>query len=202
MGWKCLLLIVSNVREYDEQNILEALNLKNVQKKGEDLLETAIYPRDNSIGIGQYKGHLLLCGLFVMDCLNTTMGAIEHNLIKLFPQSELCALSLHSVVNHWGYSLIQNGAKVRARIGDAEHGTFVDVGQPLPEELALLQQSTIDETGERLYVLDEFPDDPMTEDQVGEEFVFELSKKYFGERLDQAEDWFEVPLSKFSTCSV
>ncbi|MCR9252582.1 MAG: hypothetical protein NXI20_19335 [bacterium] len=198
MGWKCSVLIISNVTEYVESDVLKALGFSNYEPIGDSYLESAIYPRDNSLFIGAHKNNLLICSdMIAVECLEPEIGPIESNLARVFPESEICALSLQSVVNHWGYSISKNNIKIRARAGDSESGTVFDFGDPLPEEKDLLDKSKLNDEGVRIYTFEDYPDEPMTEDQVGEEFVFELYNRYFGERLDMTEDLFEVKLQKY-----
>lgn len=78
--------------------------------------------------------------------------------------------------------------KIRARAGNSDDGTFVEIGEPLDEEKELLSKSKLDENGNKVYVLDEFPDETFSEDQVGENFVFLICKRYFDQELDSAHD--------------
>lgn len=104
---------------------------------------------------------------------------------RLFPDSEIAYILLHSAVNLWGYMVTKGGHRLRTRAGSSDDGTFADEGEPLPEELGLLSESRITDTGARLYGQGE---DEMTEDQMGEEFVFFICQRYFGVRLDFADD--------------
>ena len=116
----------------------------------------------------------------------------------IFPNSEICSIVLHSAVNLWGYSVTQNGQKIRARAGSADDGTFVEIGEPLEEEKELLSKSKLDDNGNRTYLLDDFPNEPFNEDQVGENFVFSICKRYFDEELDCADDLlFETTLTGY-----
>jgi hypothetical protein len=103
----------------------------------------------------------------------------------------------------WGYSVTVNGHKVRARAGSSDDGTFVEIGEPLEEEIELLSKSRLDENGNRIYLLDDFPDEPFNEDQVRENFVFSICKRYFGEELDTADQLlFDTKLTGFTYAKV
>ncbi len=67
----------------------------------------------------------------------------------------------------------------------------------MEEEKDLLKKSELDSNGNRIYFLDDFPDEKMTEDQMGEDFVFEISKRYFGERIDCNDELFETNLKAY-----
>ncbi len=199
MGWKCSTLIISNVSgEIDYKEVLESIGFSNIEEKSDEPYEIAIYPDNGTIFIGKYKNNLLICeSEMAFNCLRPEISKTEQLLIEKFPASEICALSLHSVVNHWGYSIIKNKNKIRARNGDAESGTILDFGEIMEEEKDLLKKSELDSNGNRIYILEDFPDDKMTEDQIGEEFVFEISKRYFGERIDSNDELFEINLKAY-----
>jgi hypothetical protein len=61
----------------------------------------------------------------------------------------------------------------------------------------LLSKSKSDEHGNRIYLLEDYPDEPFEEDQVGENFVFSICKRYFGEELDSADELFDTTLTGF-----
>lgn len=198
MGWKCAMMVVSNIQDYDQQQLLTDLEAENYQEEGHEFLETAIFPEDKQFCIGQFEGNLIVTNKASMfSNLEVNLSNIERLLSKRYPTSEICTLGLHSVVNFWGYSVVKNGEKIRLKAGDSDSGTIFDLGEPFAEELELLAKSKKNDSGERIYIFDDFPDEPQTEDQVGEEFVFELSKRYFGERLDYSDDLFELKLAKF-----
>ena len=120
----------------------------------------------------------------------------ERMLTSFFPDTEICALVLHSVVNFWGYSISKNNEKIRVRAGSAESGTFIEHGDVIEEEKALFAKSEIT-NGKRLFHFDDMPDEYFTDDQVGENFVFDISKRYLGEQLDADEELFETELKGF-----
>ena len=138
--------------------------------------------------IGEYKDSLIISAYGLpFHFYDVELSEFENNLIKQFPYSEIFATTLESSVNHWGYAIIQNGQKIRLRVGDSEN-EIIEYGEVLDEEKALFSKSKIDSNGNRIYLLDEFPDEEFTEDQVGEEFVFEIFKRFIGEKFDMADD--------------
>jgi hypothetical protein len=109
----------------------------------------------------------------------------ERRLLSLFPIGEICSVVLQSVINIWGFSLIKDGKKIRVKSGNADTGTTVDAGQPLDQELELLSKARINPDGTRYY---QFGDDVYNEDQVGENFVFQIYSRYTGIPLDQDDE--------------
>lgn len=199
MGWKASTIIVHRPTQVDVNTLLKELGFQNLKKIEDAPFEIAINPDDNKVYIGSYLDNLLICTQEIpMQFFEDNETQTEKTLNRIFPDSEICSIILHSVVNLWGYSVTKNGQKIRARAGSADDGTFVNIGEPLEEEKELLSKSELDENGNRNYLFDDFPDDPMTEDQVGENFVFAICKRYFGEELDRADNLlFETILSGY-----
>ncbi|MBL8849951.1 MAG: hypothetical protein JNG89_09710 [Planctomycetaceae bacterium] len=117
-------------------------------------------------------------------------------LLETFPGSRILCLMLHSAVNQFGYAVYEQGRLKRARIGDSDFGVFLDEGDVLPEEVFA-----------RSIIRDEFcgQTQEFLDDAYGEEFVFELSRRFFGSRLDEdspdekltAEEFERVPWWSF-----
>lgn len=201
MGWKSATIIVNTDSQLEVESVLERLGFSNLELIGSEPFESAIYPtRDDIVYCGRYKNNLIICHNEIpFTFLNPEVLDEELILNNLFPNIEICAILLQSVVNLWGYSLSKNGQKIRVRGGSSDSGTMVDFGDPLKEETELLSHSTVNETGERVYKLPEFPEELFTEDQVGESFVFKIAERYFGKPLDQADELlFESQFSCYS----
>lgn len=200
MGWKASTLIINKPIQIDEERLLRGLGYSNLRKIEDEPFETAISPDDNKVYIGTYKDNLLICEQELpARFFEQTQTKEEKLLSQLFTGSEICAIILHSAVNLWGYSIAINGEKIRARAGSANDGTFCEMGEPVEEEKELLSRSTINEDGNRVYLFEDLPNEPMTEDQVGENFVFAITKRYFGEELDSADELlFETTLTGYA----
>lgn len=200
MGWKASTIIIHKPTQVDNEELLKELGFKNLITIEEEPFEVAINPDDNKVYIGSYKDNLLICTPDIpMQFFEDNETSTEKILKRLFPNSEICSIVLHSAVNLWGYSITKNGQKIRARAGSSDDGTFVELGEPLEEEKELLSKSTIHKDGHRTYLFEDIDDEPMTEDQVGENFVFAICKRYFGEELDSADDLlFETNLKGYS----
>jgi len=200
MGWKASALLINPCGEINSEELLTDLGFAKLTKIKDETFDAAINPSGKKVYIGKYKDTLIITTANLPTTFlaeNTT--PTEKLLISKFPDSEICAIVLHSVVNLWGYSVIKNGQKIRARAGSADDGTTLEYGEPLEEEKELLGKSTIGENGARTYLLEDFPDEPFTEDQVGENFVFSISSRYFGEPLDCIDELlFETVLTGYS----
>lgn len=193
MGWKASAIIINTLpEEVDIEAIIRSLGYNDLEKINDISFDSAIYPAEGEIYTGVYKGNLIITAQELpLYFLDVDSNEIEKRLIRLFPDGEICALSLNNTINHWAFSVVQNGKKLRAKAGDMNSGTIVDSGQPLVEELELLAGSRLNQNGQREYNVT--PDGEFDrEDQLGEEFVFELSKRYLVERLDEDDELFET----------
>lgn len=186
MGWKASVIIIKPHLALPPQVVLEALGFKNIVADGSEPFEVAMHPRDERIFVGGYKGCTLLSGeTMTMDFFTGEGSTLEKNLVELTGEGEICAVTLHSAMNMWGYIVIRDGKRVRQRFGDADSGTTLDIGEPLEEEKELLAKSTVNADGQRTYTLDGAV---YNEDQVGEKFVFDLFARYTGQSLDMDDD--------------
>lgn len=188
MGWKLSTVIVNKPGTIDNEKLLQELGFTNLKRTEQQPFEIALNPKRNHVFIRTYKDNLIICA----NDLNTNSFDIdesgtEKTLKHIFPDSEICSLFLNSFINSWGYSIIQNGEKIRVRAGNSDVGTYIEFGEPLFEEMPLLNNSKVDEKGQRTYVFEE-NGESFEESQVGENFVFSISKRYFGEELDKSEE--------------
>lgn len=199
MGWKAFSILIKPAPDISDETLLEILGFRNFTPIDDEPYDVAIYPDNDKVFIGNYKDTLIISEFNLPQQFCTAeLSDTEQQLINIFPGSEICAVVLHSGTNYWGYSIIKNGKKIRARMGDADHGTTLDYGDPVEEELELLSKSRLNDREEREYFIDDNQEEPYSEDQVGENFVFEMYKRYTGESLDRNDDFlFETNLSGY-----
>lgn len=186
MGWKASFIVIHQPGAADIEQLLPALGYRHLTPIAEQPFEAVINPDDGQVYIGRAGDNIIICSPDIPVRVFEQKGShAEQELSRLFPGSEIAFILLHSAVNLWGYMVTKGGQRLRTRAGSSDDGTFTDQGEPLPEELGLLSESRITDTGARVYGQGE---DEMTEDQMGEEFVFFICQRYFGERLDFADD--------------
>jgi len=200
MGWKASVIIVHKPMQVNDEQLLKELGFDRLVKIKDELFGAVINIYNHRVYIGNYKDNLLICVPAIpMQIIESDETEAEKVLTKLFPDSEICSIVLHSTVNLWGYAIIKSGERIRVRAGSAEDGPFIDSGEPLEEEKKILSKSVIDEAGQRTYVFEEIDNEVMTEDQVGESLVFAICSRYFGEELDYADALlFETTLRGYS----
>ena len=156
MGWKLSSIIIRPSSDILYEDLLNKLGYKNLTSIDSQPFDVAMYPENDKIYLGRYKGNLIICAdNLPLDFLDENLSSREQVLIDSFPKAEICALSLLSTINHFAFALIKDGKKVRIKGGDAEIGTAIDFGQPLEEEVALLSKSKTNDKGERVYFLND-----------------------------------------------
>ena len=122
MGWKASMLIVNNPTAVDNYTLLQELGFKNLTKIQDEPFDSVIYPKSGRVYIGTYKENLIICAndFAEDDFLKDQNAEVKQVLAKVFPSSEICAIALHSVVNLWGYVVMQGGKVV----GSPGYGKF------------------------------------------------------------------------------
>ncbi|HNI43345.1 MAG TPA: hypothetical protein PK230_01535 [Chitinophagales bacterium] len=200
MGWKLSAIIIQNPSSINHEELLHNLGYEQLTRIEDEYFEVAKYRYKNEVYIGTYKNNLIICNSdIVWDFWKQEEQMAEKILKRLFPNSEICAVGLLSTVNFWGFSVINNGQRIRVRAGGGDNErNHIEIGLPLEEEKKLLNQSLIDENGERVYFLND-DNNPSSEDQVGELFVFAICERYFGVPLDHDDTlMFETKLAGYS----
>lgn len=196
MGWKTSIIIASQVErpnlargfrhDADIADRVAAALPGNFTFGSTSSFEEGAYPRNGNLYVGATDDSLIIGHAgFTGSCFTGDVPPVVTAIDALMPHSAILALELHSVVNLYGYALFEENRLVRGRAGSADDGVFLDIGEPVPEEQLLFETSIINADGEQVW-LDEF--DGVTEEMdhscMGEEFVFEISRRFFGERFD------------------
>lgn len=193
MGWKASMILANSEKKLDLNRLFEKIGIYQLQLVDSKSFDSVIYPDDDKIYVGRFNGNTIICMQDIpLESLDERPSRAEVALSGEFPNTDIVTFVLHSAINLWGYSIVKSGEKIRVRAGSAEDGTFVEFGDPLQEEEGLLAQSDTNDNGDRFFTFEGFPDEEFTDDQVGENFIFGLSVKYFGEQLDCSDELFET----------
>lgn len=199
MGWKLSMVIINTKQDFDEKEVFDALGYSNLEKCDTEYFDSIMNPRDGKIYIGKYNGNVIICMQDLpLEAMDRNLSKAELVLSKIFPKTEIATFVLHSVVNLWGYSIVNDAKKIRVRAGSADAGTAVEYGLVLEEEKELLSKSKLNDAGERVFIFENMPEDEFMEDQVGENFVFELSAKYLGKNLSACDELFETQFEGYT----
>ncbi len=198
MGWKASMIVINSEEKLPTKEVFEALGYYELSKVDKQPFEVVMNPEDDRIYVGQYNGNTIICMQDVpLESLSESVSDAEKILSSRFADTDVVTFALHSVVNLWGYSLVHNGKKLRARAGSSE-GTTVEYGEMLEEEKELFSIAKKNAKGERIFVFDDMPEEEFADDQLGENFVFDISTKYFGESLDDCEELFEAEFQGYT----
>jgi hypothetical protein len=183
MGWKASMIIINSEQKFDKDELFNSLGYYDLKKEDKQHFESIINPDDDKIYIGNYNGNTIICIQdLTFEAIDRSLSRAEVILSNTFQNTDIVTFILQSVVNLWGYSIVKNGKKIRVRAGDSDE-LIIEYGEILEEEKELFSKSKLNDKGERIYVFDDMPDDDFFDDQVGENFVFDISKKYLGESL-------------------
>lgn len=212
MGWKTSIVIASQqehaalargvVHNADRAAQIAAALPGDYTFVGESTFEDGAYPQNGNLYLGAYDGSVVIGHMdLASSCFHGHVPPVVHALDALLPNSTILALELHSVVDLYGYALFENQELIRARAGSADYGIFLDVGEPLMEERPLFAKSVVNEQGEQVW-LEEYDGvvEEMDHSCMGEEFVFEISRRFLGERFDNF-DHDKLPMSEYKAKS-
>lgn len=207
MGWKVFFLIATTRKPHAltesethepalARRILGELPLTPHELVGPATFESGSYPNDDQLFIGAYPGTILIGHTALIDrCIESDWQQVLRAVQSVLPGADSAAFALHSVVNLYGYAVFRGMERIRVRYG-SESEEHINEGERLPEEIELYKQSELRD-GERVFNM-EFDGQTYeeAESDMGEEFVFEVTKRFFGKRLDQFEslDW---PMEEF-----
>ncbi|KAF0803512.1 DUF6928 family protein [Alloalcanivorax xenomutans] len=192
MGWKMSavfvmeegagLMVPGPIQEPQLEEIESIRLLKGYNKIRYALLDEVIYPDKSEIAVGVYENNAILCHWALPVALmgdrsmrkivGRVKGAedIKREFFELFSSAQVLSLVLHSAVNLWGYCLYDKGRLRRSAAGASDIGLVVNEGVLLPEERVILENATIDDYNSK---------------GQGVELVFEMSRRVFGERIDE-----------------
>jgi len=202
MGWKASMIVINSGEILPVQEVFDALGYYELRKVDKQPFEVVMNPDDDRIYLGQYKGNTIICMQDMpLESLGESVSDAERILSSQFSNTDIVTFALHSVVNLWGYSVVHNGKKLRARAGSSE-GTTIEYGEMLEEEKELFSIAKKNAKGERIFVFDDMPEEEFADDQLGENFVFDISTKYFGKSLDDCEELFETEFQGYTFSKV
>jgi hypothetical protein len=196
MAWNKYYIVVANQQKATPIEILTKLGLTDYKPAGDAYFFQT--NKSDDLFIGTYGDKLIIANPDLTYSFFTAEPSdVEKRFVTAFPSSEIAAFAENSTVGEFGYSLIDNGQRVRVKHGcDGE--TYVDIGETLPEEQEILAGRIFDQEE-----LDEMRED-MDKDEVQNVIAFEaswrtpaqISKRYFGDRIDNL-DTDAIKLTRF-----
>ncbi|MEO0530192.1 MAG: hypothetical protein AAF266_06390 [Planctomycetota bacterium] len=195
MGWKCSFVVATESKDAQlasgpmhKPSLADqiASTLGDFIADGTTTFEEGCYPSDGRLYIGAYDGSIIVGDLGIGSEFMEVETPTELATLRSFlPKSDVLAFQLQSVVNWYGYAYYKRGNLDRLRVGCADEGVLHDLGNPLPEEEPLFAKSYVNADGEQVWPFEYNGEtDEMDHSSMGEEFVFEVSRRVFGERFD------------------
>jgi hypothetical protein len=118
--------------------------------------------------------------------LDQASATLKNSILQRFSEADIAILSLHSVVEHWGFAVYRRGTLIRRQHG-YDGMVLADEGPRLPAEEAYLSKfERHNDHGEIRYRHPEYPKyDDVSDAGLGEELVFEICKSFTGGPLNR-----------------
>ncbi|QDT55279.1 hypothetical protein Pan44_33220 [Caulifigura coniformis] len=203
MGWKCFAVFATDVPAYFSSlpphdpeaadRLREKLGLSDHERVGRSIFDEAMYPDSGTLFLGAYPHGAILCDVdrsadFFDDVSYRIIGKsagrvagtdFRSRFLQIYPNGEVLAVVLSSVVNLWGYAVYSRGKLIRVAAGTADDPLFANEGEPLPEEAGVLR---------------ECPMAQVDRECRGEDLVFDvMAGRMLGRRVDDP-DYDEIML--------
>ncbi len=177
MGFKASAILVCPASlDGGPEKLLSDLGYANPAKVGETQLIDGIYPPRKTIWISAIGDCVIIASDFADGFFEDRPTDFTNALFRCFPNSEIAALILQSVVDLWGFAVFHGETLIRCKYGSSDEGVGRDQGTFLSiEEIC------------RAKFRAGSGDIEMTDDEFGEIVVFEIFKEFTGLPLDEDE---------------
>jgi hypothetical protein len=184
MAWNKYYIVVTDQQNLTPSETLTKLGLANYKPAGNAHFHDT--NKSNDLFIGHYKDKLIIAEPdLTYAFFSIEPSDIEKKFIAAFPTSEIAALTENSTVDEFGYTIINNGQRIRVKHGcDGE--IYTDIGEPLLEEQTILAGHIFDpeELDEMREDMDEHEVQNMVAFEASWRAPAEISRRYFGEIID------------------
>jgi hypothetical protein len=175
-------VFVTDQPSVDVDQLLPKLGLTDYEPVREvDLRDTN---RPETLYVGHYNNCLIFAHpALPFEFFGEDTSETEKQFVALFPDVEIAALVENTTMDLFGFSIIQNGRKVRMRDG-SDNEFFIDFGEPVQEEKENRWQDQFDEEE-----MESLREDGMDEEEIAQYVQFQtawgmpnrISKRYLGE---------------------
>jgi hypothetical protein len=197
MGWKTDAILINRPLGGSPDAFLQRVLGKPCTALRTVSLDVAFYP--SATFVGESNGSsIILDPNWPGQIVHREEKSILAQLIATFPDADIAAVGLQSVVNYSGFRFIRAGQSIRAFAVASDDGVAIDEGDELPFEVRALSKykRVPSKAPQRLYVDDQ--GEQWQIDQLGEELVFELFRDFFGGRPDFDDDLMEIEVTEIS----
>lgn len=178
-------ILISPVGQMDRATLMANLGYAGAPFVGEETGMDGLLQEPTMFTLAQMGDCLLLTDFdMVEEAFRFGMPTDRMRvLISTFPEAEIGVFMLMSTNNTWGYSVISQGEILAREFGNADEGTTIEDGISLPEVEWLMEQSYTDDDDNRFFELETHPGRVFTHDQVGEEFVKSVSRRFLADGI-------------------
>lgn len=164
MGFKTAFILIDGAKGADVSELADVLKLREHKHTLTRLADIELFPEEGKTKIAKWRDlFIVLSWDVVEDMLYQTDSDNTKALVSQYHGSNIMLGYLHSGNNSFGYELYSNAVKLRTRLGDHDDPEAVSFGDVLSEELTVQANA----------------DDDDTPDVLGENMVFELTKRFF-----------------------
>jgi hypothetical protein len=170
-------------RHIEEKALVILSSMEETELESREVIDLSqgLQPMPGQYFIGAYEcGVVISYYQLIQQIEESDVAAIEKRMstiYNIYPQSTALAFGIFDTTNTYGYVFFENSRLTRALTGNINQNRVVDVGDLLPEELLCFtrrkDRTIIDEFGEEMTAAD------------GSGIIFELSKRFLGEPLNQ-----------------
>lgn len=138
MGYNITGILINSLPQIAENDSFDIMKLKTKYVKTK---VKSLSPKDLSISFKNGNTLILLDMVFYKNISEEReLTKMEEDLNKLFPNSKILIFSINDIVNFVGYSLIENGVKIRTK-AVANGNLFLDYGDIIGIEPIIYEKS-------------------------------------------------------------
>ncbi len=135
MGWRLSILIVDKKYEKPFTQLTKEIGLGESEVVGKEKMEYYLYAFHPEIRVGIYQDKtIILYNKFIDLFFKEKPSQLEKRICKVFNDCQMLLQVYHENGCVRGFSLINNGQRVRTKFVEDYQGTLLDVGLKLQEE--------------------------------------------------------------------
>lgn len=154
MGWNISMFLVNKLLDEEQKLSFVKKYYRSYEKKSITNLDLVLYPRNNSLYMGDYNGSTIITHCDLPKCVNweaKDVGVFERKQIKtsklcrFFKDSDIFSIVFSDVGSIYNYAFFRKGYRIRHKRNQIRNDFNLceEVGNPLPEEQEFYAYSRI-----------------------------------------------------------